>query len=155
MITVKFNRDDEKIAKDLGTSHRIYIHKVLVEEPAQGSMGNMVLLKNQLLNEELESIDARSNKAKDLRSSEEFKKLRFQLFDENKAQNNGFIICSYCKRVCNREHMHPNQATIDHVIPLSEGGDPMSRDNLVVACRKCNRGKRSHNAEDFKKKIKN
>jgi 5-methylcytosine-specific restriction endonuclease McrA len=32
-------------------------------------------------------------------------------------------------------------ATLDHVIPIAEGGDPLAQDNLVTSCWRCNRRK--------------
>lgn len=37
---------------------------------------------------------------------------------------------------------------IDHYIPLSRGGDNQD-DNLVTACRKCNRSKKNQTGEEF------
>jgi len=45
--------------------------------------------------------------------------------------------CFYC--------MQP-ATTVDHVIPIKDGGDPLAYDNLVSCCSTCNsrKGSRSH-----------
>ena|ERR1700761_1955247 len=43
--------------------------------------------------------------------------------------------CCYCG--LRLEKVHPNRATIEHVIPLSRGG-PDKAENMVIACRRCN-----------------
>lgn len=46
--------------------------------------------------------------------------------------------CVYCGvRVVRSKQYTPNQATIDHVIPLSKGGTH-TIDNVVTACQQCN-----------------
>lgn len=46
--------------------------------------------------------------------------------------------CVYCGiNVVRSKEYKPNQATIDHVIPLSKGGTH-TMDNVVTACQKCN-----------------
>jgi 5-methylcytosine-specific restriction endonuclease McrA len=54
----------------------------------------------------------------------------------------GAIHCHYCnlklqyvKKKCK------NQATLDHVLPISKGGKIYDPSNLVPACRKCNNNK--------------
>lgn len=41
--------------------------------------------------------------------------------------------CFYCY-----ESLAASKLTIDHIIPLSKGGDPYSFKNLVVSCSRCN-----------------
>ena len=36
---------------------------------------------------------------------------------------------------------HPMSAQVDHIIPVSKGGDPSAMDNLQLTHRKCNRAK--------------
>ena len=36
---------------------------------------------------------------------------------------------------------HPMSAVVDHIIPVSKGGDPSALENLQLAHRKCNREK--------------
>lgn len=51
--------------------------------------------------------------------------------------------CQYCGKV-------GGKLEADHIIPFSKGGtDDM--DNLVTACRKCNRQKRDKSVEEFLK----
>lgn len=40
--------------------------------------------------------------------------------------------CAYCKEDCALD------PTIDHVISVHNGADPLEKDNLIVSCRPCN-----------------
>lgn len=44
-------------------------------------------------------------------------------------------------------HGHPNKATIEHIRPRSEGGRS-TRENLAVACLKCNTNRRSQRPDE-------
>lgn len=44
--------------------------------------------------------------------------------------------CRFCG-----EHLPVSRMTIDHLIPLSRGGHPTDRRNLVAACASCNQRK--------------
>jgi 5-methylcytosine-specific restriction endonuclease McrA len=69
-------------------------------------------------------------KAKDPRDGRRYKARRLQVL------NAGGWTCFYCGQEANQ---------VDHVIPIASGGDPMSLDNLVPACKRCNlsKGKKS------------
>ena len=57
--------------------------------------------------------------------------------------------CSYC-----REMLTLPKATLDHVIPTSQGG--MTHvENLVLACERCNTKKSSQSLENFLKELPN
>lgn len=58
----------------------------------------------------------------------------------SEAQNHR---CAYCGRNIKK------RATVDHIIPLVHGGEPLSPDNAVAACRKCNERRGSMNAYRF------
>lgn len=47
--------------------------------------------------------------------------------------------CQYCG-----VHGTAPELTIDHVIPVSRGGNPSSWENQVVACKRCNSRKANH-----------
>lgn len=53
------------------------------------------------------------------------------------------LVCAYCVRSC------VECATIDHLIPLSKGGDNRL-ENLVLACQECNRLKADKLPNEFK-----
>tara|TARA_Y100000034_G_scaffold109350_1_gene140586 strand:+ start:10159 stop:10662 length:504 start_codon:yes stop_codon:yes gene_type:complete len=51
--------------------------------------------------------------------------------------------CAYCLSVCNKENI-----TIDHIIPLCQGGDQKTWNNLITSCRKCNEKKGGRTPEE-------
>ena len=54
-------------------------------------------------------------------------------------------VCGICGRVVNFDKKFPDpwSATLDHIIPISKGGDPASIENLQLAHLQCNRIKAS------------
>ncbi|MEE4240320.1 MAG: HNH endonuclease signature motif containing protein [Desulfopila sp.] len=52
-------------------------------------------------------------------------------------QKSGSSICWYC-----RKKVPPQDITMDHVVPLAQGGKS-SKDNLVPACKNCNTKKKN------------
>lgn len=57
-------------------------------------------------------------------------------------------ICCYCGRETNDIPEDNLQATLDHVIPRSLGGQD-TLDNTVMACAKCNRSRSSQDVERY------
>ncbi|WP_210247685.1 HNH endonuclease [Salinarimonas soli] len=61
--------------------------------------------------------------------------------------------CVYCGVAVVRRgpglHRTPNLATLDHVIPRSQGG-PTRAENLVLACAACNNARGVEDAESFR-----
>lgn len=58
------------------------------------------------------------------------------------------LVCHWCRVDVvrgYRDPLPPHAATIDHVIPKSEGG-PDAIDNLVVCCNACNQRRSRHTA---------
>lgn len=53
--------------------------------------------------------------------------------------------CAYCAR-----SLPVSQLTMDHVIPLSRGGHPIDRRNLVAACLSCNQQKGNRTPHEAK-----
>jgi 5-methylcytosine-specific restriction enzyme A len=51
----------------------------------------------------------------------------------------GPLRCYYCYVIVSRElpETNPTKATIDHIIPICEGGNS-DYENLVLSCYKCN-----------------
>lgn len=69
-------------------------------------------------------------------------------------------MCWYCGQYLDmsdsinwrRVREHKNAAVIDHVVPLSRGGDS-SDENLVASCWRCNNEKKSKSVEEFREFI--
>jgi 5-methylcytosine-specific restriction endonuclease McrA len=69
-----------------------------------------------------------SSRRGDPRLSRDYKKARLSVLARDEWT------CRYCQDTA---------TTVDHVIPIAKGGDPISPDNLVAACRRCNSSKGS------------
>jgi hypothetical protein len=76
----------------------------------------------------VESRLALSSKKGDPRLSRDYKRVRLQVLVRD-----GYA-CYYCGQ---------DATTVDHVIPIAKGGDPINMDNMVAACRRCNSSKGS------------
>lgn len=72
----------------------------------------------------------------------------------------GSLTCTYCKKpnlVIELDKMRVNnfiKATIDHIVPMSKGGEYFDYNNITVCCGSCNSKKDSMNVEDFQKIVK-
>jgi 5-methylcytosine-specific restriction endonuclease McrA len=77
----------------------------------------------------------------DFEKNKQWRSLRFSIIEEQEDHN-----CYYCNKVLNKEC---NDITIDHLFPLSLGGDAFERKNLVICCKTCNKAKGSMLLEDF------
>jgi 5-methylcytosine-specific restriction endonuclease McrA len=63
--------------------------------------------------------------------------------------------CSYCERELDfRNGKKPNQATVDHVVPMSRGGSD-EESNLVLACKECNERKSNRTPEQANMSLRN
>jgi 5-methylcytosine-specific restriction endonuclease McrA len=78
----------------------------------------------------------------------------------NIQKKEGSVTCTYCKKpdlVIELEGMKVPQnikATIDHIIPISEGGPVFDESNITPCCGKCNGRKGSLSVEVFLKIVK-
>ncbi|EOS7783647.1 HNH endonuclease [Enterococcus hirae] len=70
-------------------------------------------------------------------NSKKWKKISQQVFERDS------YTCKYCGKV-------GGTLEVDHVIPFSQGGSD-ELDNLVCACKKCNRQKKDKTLEEFKR----
>lgn len=85
--------------------------------------------RGRLTNREIHGLELKTDfLERDLR--------RQSLIKRDKDPTTAKILCAYCKR----EFSESLKPTIDHVIPLALGGKD-DLDNLVLACRNCNRDK--------------
>lgn len=72
----------------------------------------------------------------------------------------GDLCCSYCQKnklIIEEEGMFVpsrKKATIDHVNPISLGGNIYNIENVIVACEECNRLKGNMTLQDFLKNYK-
>ena len=73
-------------------------------------------------------------RVRDPRDQRKYKAQRLKVL-----QLNGWV-CHYCGQDAN---------TVDHIIPIVKGGDPMSMDNMVPACKRCNSSKGSRSEGVF------
>ena len=66
-------------------------------------------------------------------------------------RTNRVLKCFYCGKGPLKIHTDNDSeiATLDHVKPLSKGGERFHSSNLVVACYSCNNRKRDKSVEEF------
>ena len=69
----------------------------------------------------------------------------------NELRNKGNLTCYYCGKpdLQLKSDSRHQQATVDHVLAQSEGGDRYDHNNFVVCCSSCNKRKASYSALDF------
>jgi 5-methylcytosine-specific restriction endonuclease McrA len=67
-------------------------------------------------------------KSNDPRLTRKYKSVRLQVLARDEWT------CRYCQQ---------DATTVDHVIPIVKGGDPIDMNNMVAACRSCNSSKGS------------
>ena len=72
------------------------------------------------------------------RNSKQKRALKERLFERDGER------CCYCKRKLKFQY-----ATLEHVVPLSQGGS-WNISNLLLACRRCNFNRGDMSVEDFK-----
>jgi hypothetical protein len=67
--------------------------------------------------------------------------------DAQATDENGKLRCQYCGTELTKEPGHPNSREFDHFDPYKNGGSN-TIDNILDACRTCNRGKGSKSYPD-------
>lgn len=71
-------------------------------------------------------------------------------FLNKELREKGKLTCHYCQRqVKINPVLKCEQATVDHVVAKSAGGDEFCPSNFAVCCFGCNKRKASHSALDF------
>ena len=78
-------------------------------------------------------------------------------------KDKGNLICHYCNRQYLKIEMdsvlHPiseyEKASIDHIIPVSKGGDIFNSENMIVSCALCNSIRGNMDYGDYINKIYN
>ena len=70
----------------------------------------------------------------DPRVSRDWKRVRLAVLARD-----GYV-CAYCGQDAN---------TVDHIVSIKAGGDPLSLENCVSACRRCNSSKGSRSQSVF------
>jgi len=60
--------------------------------------------------------------------------------------------CAYCnvEVIYDVPIGHPQRGTVDHIIPLGQGGAPLARDNVCCACHRCNVAKGERTPEQWR-----
>ena len=70
----------------------------------------------------------------DTRVSSKYKKARLVVLARD-----GFE-CMYCGQ---------DATTVDHIVPIKAGGDPVSLENMIACCKRCNSSKGSRSQSVF------
>lgn len=127
-----------------GSTHQV--EKIFFDEnlsPKSQSAG--ILLKDYLRSQDEDFINSTRHQMIEFSRS----------FLTEQQEKLGSLTCKYCEKpnlIIEYEGMRVPRdikATIDHVVPLSDGCDPFDKNNIVVACEKCNSKKGSKSAEEF------
>ena len=133
------------------TKYTTVVQVVIPDDPFPGTMGNLILLK------EYYGCDA-------LRKKKNKKKEHWQRYAWNirylreRLKQDGILICAYCgkhplKTIAAQVHKSKKDlltmATVDHIIAVSQGGDPFDKNNVCVACNPCNQRKGSQSLTEF------
>lgn len=109
--------------------------KILIEDPNVKSRAALLKLIQSILNNPLNDNRPTYLIWLDFRKK----------FLEDKKKKYGSLVCVYCGQkdleMDTEGHPPSKQATIDHVFPLSKGGEKYDEKNLVVSCRVCNEKK--------------
>lgn len=104
------------------------------------SMAASLLLRNQYVMQDTSHCNSSGKMSK-----ASFSRLKIQVFEECRLLHDGKLICSYCKRNdLNTDYKKRNKeklATIDHIIPISAGGEFLNKNNMCIACFPCNNKK--------------
>lgn len=71
-----------------------------------------------------------------------------------KLSIDGMLSCYYCGKTplfvgCAKGRPLDRRATIDHIVPISSGGDAFNISNTVICCYKCNEAKANLSQEQF------
>jgi 5-methylcytosine-specific restriction endonuclease McrA len=132
-----------------GSGHTRSIESIYSRRPHPHSRAAYLLLVEKLTLQDVDYLQVKT----ELYQYEEFR-WAFLLME---LQHDGDLHCHYCGTGhLNPGHKHsntnnkiPNLATIDHKIPLSQGGPRLDPLNCVVACRRCNKLKGVMSYESF------
>lgn len=121
-----------------------YVHKFITQIPSIKSRAAYLLLKDKLRAQDETYINVHGGRFKWL-------KFRTKFLWQYKKVHNSFI-CEYCGRPDLREAERKSdawQVTLDHIIPLSKGGQMFDLTNLVICCTICNKIKDSDSLKKF------
>lgn len=111
-------------------------HNVLVYSPHPQSLAALVLLTKKLAPRPI--------------SYKTWLKYRKHLLKKMQREV-GVLRCFYCHKGPLKAHTDDDNelATLDHVKPLSKGGERFHSSNIVVACYRCNSRKGSKDVNEF------
>ncbi len=127
------------------------VHTIYYDVTSANTLAAGVLLKRYY---QLRDVDNDGSHAKRIR-----KKIKFSqnYLTKIKAEK-GVLSCTYCPRtnliIEKKGKRIPDsfKATIDHIIPISNGGARYDEKNICVCCGKCNSKKGSKSVEEFLQK---
>jgi 5-methylcytosine-specific restriction endonuclease McrA len=111
-------------------------HNVLVNEPHTQSLAALVLLTKKLAPKPL--------------NYKVWLRYRKWFFRQH-LKTHKKLICYYCGKgpLKKQSDFTEDLATLDHVKPLSKGGERFHSSNLVVACFRCNSRKKDKELDEF------
>jgi 5-methylcytosine-specific restriction endonuclease McrA len=145
MVSIKFLRF-------ISANRKFYFepvaHHVESESPNSKSWAAAILLKRQY-SEPQEKAAVAEFKTR----FNTYVKFRKSLLKQEE-QNKGQLSCYHCGNYPLRKKSDkPKElATLDHIIPVSKGGDQFDRDNIVISCAPCNGMRGNKDLKSFRPK---
>lgn len=133
-----------------------HFHIVEPETPFHKSYASLLCLNNSLKQQDVDFLNESAIKEKyHYKQRIEFSRKHLK----SVLRETGSLCCVYCQKnnlIIEDEGMYVKshvKATIDHIIPVSKGGEVFSTKNVVVSCEKCNQLKDDLTLQDFLKRF--
>lgn len=133
-----------------------HFHVIEPELPFQQSYASLICLNNYLKLQDVDFLEESAIKDRyHYKQRIEFSRKHLK----SVLKETGDLCCTYCQKnnlIIEDEGMYVKshiKATIDHVLPISKGGEFFSVKNVVVACEKCNQLKDDLTLQEFLKRF--
>lgn len=140
------------ILKHITDINRAKVLHNIMYEPTQKDYASLILLNDELRRQDQEYIDKMSASIDRIQFSRDTLTTWKEKF--------GSLTCVYCQKpnlVIEYDGMKVSnyiKATIDHVVPISDGGGVYDIKNVICACAKCNTKKGSKSLNEYLNNIK-
>ncbi len=139
-----------KVTKKSGSGSTKWVDRIYFEIDKPNTYASSILLKNYYWDRDEDNAKSIANRMRMIGFS--------RTYLTHIKETTGNLCCSYCSKKNLIIELHgmkvssARKATIDHIIPISNGGALFDYSNITVACGTCNRKKGSLSLEEFKTK---